>query len=94
MAEPLNDEQISEALLDLPGWSHEGDALRRSLEFADFREAVAFIVRVAFEAEQRNHHPEITSVYNRIELALTTHDAGNRVTARDVALAEAIEALL
>lgn len=94
MREPLSDQQISEALLRLPGWSHERGALRRSLEFQDFRAAVAFIVRVAFEAEQRDHHPEITSVYNRIELALRTHDAGNRVTARDVTLAEAIEALL
>jgi 4a-hydroxytetrahydrobiopterin dehydratase len=93
MAEPLSREQIDEALRDLNAWRYESEALHRSFEFGSFREALAFIVRIAFEAEQRDHHPEITNVYNRVELALTTHDAGNRVTKKDVALAEAIEAL-
>lgn len=90
MREPLDTHQITSALEDLPGWRHESDALHRSFEFADFRQAVAFIVRVAFEAEQRDHHPELTNVYNRVQIALTTHDAGNRVTAKDVELAAAI----
>lgn len=93
MAEPLSREQIDEALRDLRAWRYESEALHRSFEFDSFREALAFIVRIGFEAEQRDHHPEITNVYNRVELALTTHDAGNRVTKKDVALAEAIEAL-
>jgi 4a-hydroxytetrahydrobiopterin dehydratase len=93
MAEPLSREQIDEALRDLNAWRYESEALHRSFEFGSFREALAFIVRIAFEAEQRDHHPEITNVYNRVELALTTHDAGDRVTKKDVALAEAIEAL-
>ena len=90
MREPLDDTQLQSALKELPGWRHADDALHQRFEFADFREAVAFIVRVAFEAEQRDHHPELTNVYNRVEVSLTTHDAGNRVTAKDVELAEAI----
>jgi 4a-hydroxytetrahydrobiopterin dehydratase len=88
---PLTEEEVRAALDGLPGWAHEGDALAKAFTFGDFRQAVAFIVRVAFEAEQRDHHPNLTNVYNRVELALTTHDAGNRVTAKDVDLAQAIE---
>jgi 4a-hydroxytetrahydrobiopterin dehydratase len=88
---PLSDDQIRSALGDLPGWAHEDDALRKAFTFDDFRAALAFIVRVGFEAEGRDHHPNLTNVYNRVEIALTTHDAGNRVTQKDVDLASAIE---
>lgn len=93
MREPLSNDAIREALADLPGWRHEGDALRKEFAFDDFRQALAFIVRIAFEAEQRDHHPNLSNVYNRVELALTTHDAGNRVTGKDVELAQAVEAI-
>jgi len=93
MADPLSEEQIRTALTELSGWDHSDDALRRRFELPDFRQAVAFMVRLAFEAEQRNHHPEMTNVYNRVDVALTTHDAGNRVTQKDVDLAKAIDAL-
>ena len=93
MAAPLSDDQIRAALGDLPGWAYGDDALAKTYTFADFREALAFIVRLGFEAEQRDHHPNLTNVYNRVELALTTHDAGNRVTQKDVDLAQAIETL-
>lgn len=73
------------------GWAYEGDALTRTFTFADFRAAFAFLVRVAFEAEAADHHPEITNVYDRVTLRLTTHDAGDRVTARDLDLAVAID---
>lgn len=88
---PLSKEEIEAALEELPGWRHEGDRLRKSFAFPGFREAVAFIVRLAFDAEELNHHPELTNVYNRVELALTTHDAGDRVTRMDLALARAAE---
>lgn len=91
--EPLTDDRIRAALTDLPGWSHEDDALAKTFTFDDFRAALAFIVRVGFEAEQRGHHPNLTNVYNRVEIALTTHDAGDRVTEKDVDLARAIEAI-
>lgn len=97
MSAPLSDSEIREALDELPGWALDagGDrsALHKTFRLGDFRSAMAFLVRIAFEAEQRDHHPEITNVYDRVTLALTTHDAGNRVTARDVALARAVEAL-
>ncbi|MDX1530724.1 MAG: 4a-hydroxytetrahydrobiopterin dehydratase [Rhodothermales bacterium] len=83
--------EVEAALAELPGWRYEGDALKKAFTFGDFREAVGFIVRVGFEAEQRDHHPNLSNVYNRVELALTTHDAGDRVTQRDVELARAVE---
>ena len=91
MADPLSDDQIRAALGGLPGGTHEDDALAKTFTFGDFREALAFIVRVGFEAEARDHHPNLTNVYNRVGLALTTHDAGDRVTQKDVDLAAAIE---
>ena len=78
--------------MDIPdGWTMgaDGKALERSFRFTDFSEAFAFLTRVAMHAEKVNHHPEFTSVWNRVDFRLTTHDAGG-VTERDVALAEAI----
>ena len=77
------------------GWTFEngGKALVRTLKFADFSEAFAFLTRVALNAEKHDHHPEFTNVWNRIDFRLTSHDAGG-VTDRDVALAEAINRLL
>ena len=91
---PLTDEQIDAAL---SGWRREaagdGNRIVREVRLGDFRAAFAFLTRVAFEAEALDHHPEITNVYDRVTLALTTHDAGNRVTETDLALAERIDAL-
>lgn len=91
MATPLDNKQIEEALETLEGWRYETDQLIKTFTFESFQEAVSFIVRLSFEAEAMNHHPEITNVYNRVTLALTTHDAGNQVTKRDLRLAKAIE---
>ena len=66
--------------------------LMRSYRFADFAAAFAFLTRVAAHAEAVDHHPEFTSVWNRVDFRLTSHDAGG-VTERDVALAQAIDAL-
>ena len=76
------------------GWttSADGKALERSYRFKDFAEAFAFLTRVAAHAEAVDHHPEFTSVWNRVDFRLTSHDAGG-VTDRDVALAEAINRL-
>jgi 4a-hydroxytetrahydrobiopterin dehydratase len=91
MAEPLEAQQLQAALADLPGWEAVGDTITKTYTFAHFREAVSFIVRVAFAAEAANHHPELWNVYSRVRVTLATHDAGNRVTAKDVALAGEIE---
>lgn len=82
--------------MDAPdGWSFEdgGKALTRCLKFKDFSEAFGFLTRVALHAERTDHHPEFTNVWNRVDLRLTSHDAGG-VTDRDIKLAEAINSLL
>ena len=81
--------------MDVPdGWSlsEDGKALERSFRFKDFSEAFAFVTRVAMHAEEVDHHPEFTSVWNRVDFRLTSHDAGG-VTERDRKLAEAINGL-
>ncbi|MCY7279282.1 MAG: 4a-hydroxytetrahydrobiopterin dehydratase [Sphingomonas bacterium] len=81
--------------MDIPdGWtrSEEGTALTRSYRFTDFAQAFAFLTRVAAHAEAVDHHPEFTSVWNRVDFRLTSHDAGG-VTERDVEMAKAIDAL-
>ena len=78
-----------------PDWtrSDDGTALLRSFRFANFAQAFAFLTRVAAHAEAIDHHPEFTSVWNRVDFRLTSHDAGG-VTARDIALAMAIDGLV
>ena len=77
------------------GWDMDdsGTALVRTVKFKDFSEAFAFLTRVALHAEKVDHHPEFTSVWNRVDFRLTSHDAGG-VTMRDHRLAEAISALV
>ena len=73
------------------GWDLEegGAALVRTIRFKDFSEAFAFLTRVALHAEKADHHPEFTSVWNRVDFRLTSHDVGG-ITDRDIALAKAI----
>jgi 4a-hydroxytetrahydrobiopterin dehydratase len=87
----LTTEEITEALKGLPGWKHENDALVKAFEFGSFREAMSFMVRVAFEAESMNHHPEWTNVYDTVNVRLTTHHVDNKVTTKDVELAQRFE---
>ncbi len=79
---------------DLPGWAMvEGrDAITRTFRFADFNAAWGFMSRVALLAEKQDHHPEWFNVWNRVEITLSTHDAGG-LSVRDLALAKAIDAL-
>ena len=92
-SQPLTRKKITDALQTLPGWSFKREALAREFKFGSFREALSFMVRVGFEAEAMDHHPEWTNVYNRVAIRLNTHDAGGRVTAKDVELAGKIQAL-
>ena len=86
----LTPEAIAAALRELPGWELRDGKLRRALAFAGFAEAFAFMTRVAFAAERLDHHPDWSNVWNRVEIALWTHDAGG-ITRRDVELARRIE---
>lgn len=76
------------------GWQLKNDQLVSNFEFKNFSEAWAFMTRVAFLAEKMDHHPEWTNVYNRVEIRLSTHSAGNTVTERDRNLAAEIDNLL
>jgi 4a-hydroxytetrahydrobiopterin dehydratase len=89
--DPLSNDAIEAALADLDGWTHEDNKLKKTFELSDFRAAISFIVRMSFYAEEMNHHPELENVYNTVSIALTTHDAGGKVTQMDVDLAEKIE---
>lgn len=72
-------------------WTEENNRLKKAFTFSDFQEAFAFMTRVAFLAEAHQHHPNWSNVYNKVEIELTTHDAGNVVTEKDHKLAQAID---
>ena len=72
-------------------WEEKENKLYRKFEFADFREAFAFMTKVALAAEKMDHHPLWTNVYNKVEIWLNTHDAGNIVTEKDRKLAAIID---
>ena len=74
-------------------WKEENNTLKRTLIFKDFKEAIAFMNQVAEVAEEVNHHPWWSNVYNKVEIELTTHDAGNTVTEKDHDLARKIDAI-
>jgi 4a-hydroxytetrahydrobiopterin dehydratase len=75
-----------------PSWQRDGLMLKRSLEFADFSEAFAFMTRVAIVAEKADHHPEWFNVYNRVDIAITTHDVGG-LTEYDTEFAASVDAI-
>ena len=89
---PLAPDAIAAALRELPGWELRDGALHRDVQLADFRAAFAFMTRVAFEAEDLNHHPAWTNVWNRVSIDLSTHDAGG-ITNLDLELARRISTI-
>ena len=93
MSTPLTPEKIKSALASLEGWTLDRDALVKTFEFRSFREALSYMVRVGFEAEALNHHPEWTNVYNRVVVRLSTHDADDKVTEKDVELAKKFQSI-
>ncbi|WP_435354887.1 4a-hydroxytetrahydrobiopterin dehydratase [Emticicia sp. SJ17W-69] len=74
-------------------WKEENNKLVRTFKFKDFSEAFAFMTRVALLAEQHSHHPNWSNVWNTVNIELTTHDAGNKITEKDRKLAKAIDIL-
>ncbi|MET0239241.1 MAG: 4a-hydroxytetrahydrobiopterin dehydratase [Sphingobium sp.] len=95
MPKPLSPDERDAALATLPEWTYDADrdALYRQFKLKDFSAAFGLMTRIALEAEKADHHPEWSNVYNRLQIWLTTHDAGG-VSKRDVALAEKIDALV
>ncbi|MFI5138024.1 MAG: 4a-hydroxytetrahydrobiopterin dehydratase [Sphingobacteriales bacterium] len=75
-------------------WQEINNKLYRAFQFKDFAEAFAFMMRVALLAEKMNHHPTWTNTWNKVEIWLSTHDAGDKVTHKDKALAEAVDLIL
>ena len=94
MAEKLTGAARAEALAGLEGWAEvEGrDAIAKTFRFADFSGAFGFMARAALAAEKMDHHPEWLNIYNRVEVTLSTHDAGG-LTERDIGLAAAMDRL-
>jgi len=92
MAQKLSGEARSRALSRLKGWSEVAgrDAIGKTFVFADFNEAFGFMARVALVAEKLDHHPEWSNVYKKVEVTLSTHDAGG-LTELDIKLAEAMD---
>ena len=80
----LTKTEINEQLKMLDGWTLEGDAIRKQYTFKGFPEAIAFLNRLVPDAEQADHHPDITVHYRRVTLSWSTHDEGG-LTAKDIA---------
>lgn len=86
----LSQKELEDALPELPeGWEVRGNKLHRDFIFLDFKEAFAFMTRVAAIAEELNHHPEWTNTYNKVSIDLTTHDTSG-ITTLDIELAKKI----
>ena len=98
MVAQLTGDERKAALTKLSDWNYDEkrDAISRSFKFRDFTEAFAFMTRVALHAEKADHHPEWFNVYNKVDITLTTHDAGENggLSQRDLDLADVIENLL
>nr|WP_199560310.1 4a-hydroxytetrahydrobiopterin dehydratase [Sphingomonas psychrotolerans] len=95
MVARLTEGHRRESLAAIPDWNWDEarDAITRRVTFKDFNEAFGFMARVALIAEKADHHPEWSNVWNRVEILLTTHDAGG-LSQRDIVMAQAIDALL
>ncbi len=91
--QPLTEEQIADHLSRLPGWTHEGDMLRKTLKFDTYLAGLSFAAAVATIAEGLDHHPDMLIGYKRVTVSFTTHSADHKVTNKDIEAAEAIEAL-
>lgn len=93
MANALSDAEINASLANLSGWSRDGDALVKEFNFDSYLAGVAFAASVGVVAEGLDHHPDMTIGWRRVTVSFTTHDAGNQLSAKDVAAAAAVDAL-
>ncbi len=89
--EPLSQDQLTDWLETTDVWRVSGSEIEADFTFKNFSQALGFIVQVGVLAEKQDHHPRIENTYNRVTIAMNTHDAGNKITRRDTKLAELIE---
>jgi 4a-hydroxytetrahydrobiopterin dehydratase len=92
MSAVLSEAEVQQALQKLSGWKKNGKAIERNFQFANFVQAMDFVNQIAEAAEAVNHHPDIHISYNKVTLALVSHDSGG-VTQRDIRMAEKINEL-
>lgn len=88
----LSDEEVARELHGLPGWDLANGKLRRCFQFADFAEAFSFMTRAAIISEKKNHHPEWSNVYNRVQIDLVTHKV-NGITSKDIEWAKLVNSI-
>jgi len=93
MAEPLSAEALTAALNNLPGWSVVDDMMTKTYALPSYMAGIAFVGAVGTIAEAHDHHPDLEVTYKKVKVSFTTHDAGSKVTQKDVDAAAAIEAL-
>ena len=86
----LSQDRITLLLTELSGWQLDGEQIKKSFQFRDFQHAFAFMTAAALHAERHDHHPDWSNCYNRVEVSLSTHDAGG-ITEKDFALARCME---
>lgn len=89
----LTEDELAEALANLPGWAVQDGKLHKEYKFASFAEAMGWLMTVAIAADKMDHHPEWCNVYNRVRVDLVTHDLGNVISNLDVALAQKMDAV-
>ncbi|MDA8775084.1 4a-hydroxytetrahydrobiopterin dehydratase [Opitutales bacterium] len=93
MKKSLSEAEVNKQIPELSDWLFENDCLKKTYIFDSFRDAMSFILRISFEAEELDHHPALFNCYNRVEISLNTHDVGNKVTQKDFELAKAIDSV-
>jgi len=91
--EALAEAEVLKQLAELKQWRFEGDKIKRDYKFKDFLAAFDFMSKIAPIAESQQHHPEWFNVYNKVNVELTTHDAGNKVSTKDFKLAKEMESI-
>lgn len=92
MANKMNEQEVAQALESASEWSELNGQIQRTFQFDDFKAAMAFVNKVADQAEQSQHHPDILIRYNKVTLTLSTHDAGG-ITQLDFNLAAEVDAM-
>ncbi|GAA0488158.1 4a-hydroxytetrahydrobiopterin dehydratase [Streptomyces sp. NPDC046215] len=91
--EPLSQKDVEERLQELPGWTTDGERIRRTYSFEGHLPAAAMVIHIAQIQEELGHHSDLTLGYNTVAVAVNTHSAGGKVTGLDVELARRIEAI-